>query len=331
MANLLRLTKNGLYCPVGDFYIDASGRVDRNVVTHAHSDHARPGHHHYLSHFHTEPLIKARLGKKISVQSLKYGEPVTLNGVRVSLHPSGHIFGSAQVRLELNGEVWVVSGDYKTGSDGVSAPFELLKCDTFITECTFGLPVYHWPEQQSEYERINNWWKNNCEDGVTGILFCYSLGKAQRIIQNIDASIGPIYVHKTIAQMNAAIEGCGQMLPKTHAINDSTSPDKMRGNLIIAPPSYTAGNVMRELHPFSLGAASGWVQTGRNMSEGSTDIGFVISDHADWAELNETITNTGAEQVVTMHGYTSILTRWLNEQGILSIELEELGQIPFEC
>ncbi|MDZ7607612.1 MAG: hypothetical protein U5K79_18935 [Cyclobacteriaceae bacterium] len=204
MSNLLRLTKYGLYCPDGDFYIDGAGRVERNIVTHAHSDHAKPGHHHYLAHINTEPLIRARLGKNISVQTLGYGESVSMNGVRVSLHPAGHVFGSAQVRVEQDGEIWVVSGDYKIEEDNVSEPFEPVACHTFVTECTFGLPVYHWPAQKTEYDRINTWWRNNRDDGVTGILFAYSLGKAQRIIQNIDSTIGPVYVHKTIAQMNEA-------------------------------------------------------------------------------------------------------------------------------
>jgi len=330
MSNLLRLTKYGLYCPTGDFYIDASGRVERNIVTHAHSDHAKPGHHHYLAHTHTEPLIKARLGKNISVQTIGYGESITMNGVRVSLHPAGHVFGSAQIRLELDGEIWAVSGDYKIEVDNVSEPFEPIPCHTFITECTFGLPVYHWPEQQSEYDRINNWWRGNREDGVTGILFAYSLGKAQRIIQNIDSSIGTIYVHKTISQMNEAIRSCGHKFPKTITIAESTTSEEIRGNLIIAPPSFTAGNSLRDLHPFSLAAASGWVQTGRNMSDGSTDIGFVLSDHSDWNGLMETIKNTGAEHVVTMHGYTTAFTRRLNELGIRSIEIDELRHSPYQ-
>ncbi len=330
MSNLLRLTKYGLYCPAGDFYIDASGRVERNIVSHAHSDHAKPGHHHYLAHTHTEPLIRARLGKKISVQTLSYDETVSMNGVRVSLHPAGHVFGSSQIRIESDGEIWVVSGDYKIEKDNVSEPFEPVLCHTFITECTFGLPVYHWPEQQLEYDRINNWWRNNREDVVSSILFAYSLGKAQRIIQNIDSSIGPIYIHKSIAQMNEAIHSCGHNFPKTITITESTTPEQIRGNLIIAPPSFTGGNSLRDLHPFSIAAASGWVQTGRNMSDGSTDTGFVLSDHSDWDGLIETIKNTGAERVVTMHGYTSVFTRWLNELGIRSLEIDELRHSPYQ-
>ena len=328
--DLLRLTKNGIYCPKGDFYIDATGKVERNIITHAHSDHARPGHRSYLTHKSSELLLRGRLGKGINVQSLKYDEEISLNGVKVSLHPAGHIYGSSQVKVDLGGEIWVVSGDYKLEDDHLSTPFDPIKCNVFVTECTFGLPVYSWPDQALVYRQINNWWRQNKSDGITSVLFGYSLGKSQRIIKNIDHSIGPVYVHKTVGAMNEAIRVDGGDLPPTSILHENLSPDEIKGNLIIAPPSITSGRMMQGLSPFSLAMASGWVQSGKNFGRSKVDRGFVLSDHADWDGLLHAIKETNAEKVITMHGYTQELTRWLNEQGTNSIEIDDLKHQPFQ-
>ena len=326
--SLLRLTKYGIFCPKGDFYIDASGKVERNIVTHAHSDHARPGHISYLSHRSSEALIRARIGKKINIQTLEFDEELSMNGVKVSLHPSGHIYGAAQVRVEYNGEVWVATGDYKLEDDRLSVPYQPVKCHHFITECTFGLPVYHWPDQFEEYRKINFWWKMNKELGITSVLYGYSLGKSQRIIKNIDHTIGSVYVHKTVSKMNEAIISDGADLPATITLHENLDPEKVRGNLIIAPPSFTTGPFVRGLAPFSVAMASGWIQTGRNMGS-SLDRGFILSDHADWDGLLKAIKETGAERVITMHGYTKELTGYLNEKGTSSVELSDLKNLPF--
>ena len=328
--DLLRLTKQGIYCPKGDFYIDASGKVERNIVTHAHSDHARPGHKSYLAHKSTVPLLHARLGKKILVQGLAFGEGISINGVKVSLHPAGHIYGSSQVKVCSAGEIWVVSGDYKLEDDGLSVPFEPIKCNVFITECTFGLPVYSWPEQKTIYNQINNWWKNNKNQEITSLLFGYSLGKSQRIIKNIDHDIGPIFVHKTVAAMNDAIISDGGNLPITTPIDENTTKEDIRGNLIIAPPSITSGRLMQGLAPISVAMASGWVQTGKNFGRSKVDKGFILSDHADWEGLLDAIKNTTAEKIITMHGYTEELSKWLNENGVTSLEIEDLMHQPFK-
>jgi len=326
-VSLLRFTKYGIYCPKGDFYIDASGKVERNIVTHAHSDHARPGHVSYLAHKSSKPLLNSRLGKKANIQPAEYGEAIMMNGVKISLHPSGHIYGAAQVRVEDDGEVWVVSGDYKLEDDHLSTPFEAIKCHNFITECTFGLPVYCWPDQHEVYQKINSWWSGNKAEGITSILYGYSLGKSQRIIKNIDHGIGPVFVHKTVGAMNDAIIADGGDLPMTITLTENLDPESIKGNLIIAPPSFTSGPLVRGLAPFSVAMASGWIQTGKNM--GKLDFGFVLSDHADWDSLLTAIKATEAERVITMHGYTQELTRWLNENGTKSIELEELQNFPF--
>jgi putative mRNA 3-end processing factor len=328
--DLLRLTKNGIYCPKGDFYIDATGKVERNIITHAHSDHARPGHRSYLTHKSSELLLRGRLGKGINVQSLKYNEKISLNGVKISLHPAGHIYGSSQVKVDLGGEIWVVSGDYKLEDDHLSTPFEPIKCNVFVTECTFGLPVYSWPDQALVYRQINNWWRQNKSDGITSVLFGYSLGKSQRIIKNIDYSNGPVFVHKTVGAMNEAIRVDGGNLPPTSILSEKLSPDEIKGNLIIAPPSITSGRLMQGLSPFSLAMASGWVQSGKNFGRSKVDRGFVLSDHADWDGLLHAIKETNAEKVITMHGYTQELTRWLTEQGSNSLEIDDLKHRPFQ-
>lgn len=326
--SLLRLSKYGIYCPKGDFYIDASGKVDRNIVTHAHADHARPGHLSYLSHRSSEPILRSRIGKKIKIQTLEFDEQVSMNGVKVSLHPSGHIYGAAQVRVEDNGEVWVVTGDYKLEDDGLSVPYQPVKCHHFITECTFGLPVYHWPDQYEVYEKINKWWSENKEHGITSVLYGYSLGKSQRIIKNINHSIGSVYVHKTVGKINEAIRSDCANLPETISLHEGLEPENVRGNLIIAPPSFTSGSFVKGLAPFSIAMASGWIQTGRHMGS-RLDCGFILSDHVDWESLLLAIKETEAERVITMHGYTKELTRYLNETGTHSIELDDLKNQPF--
>lgn len=327
--NLLRLSKQGIYCPKGDFYIDASGSVERNIVTHAHSDHSRPGHRSYLAHEGTVPLLRGRLGKKILAQGLAYNELISINGIKVSLHPAGHIYGSSQVKVSSADETWVVSGDYKLEDDGLSIPFEPIKCNVFVTECTFGLPVYCWPNQKTTYNQINNWWKNNKEQGITSLLFGYSLGKSQRIIKNINHDIGQVFVHKTVGAMNDAIISDGGKLPHTTTIDEKTVIDDMRGNLIIAPPSITSGRLMQGLGPISMAMASGWAQTGKNFGRSKVDKGFILSDHADWQGLLTAIQETRAEKVITMHGYTKELSQWLNEQGVESTEIGELLHQPF--
>lgn len=328
--DLLRLTNKGIYCPKGDFYIDASGRVERNIITHAHADHARPGHISYLTHKNTVPLLRARLGKNIKVQALNYKEKISINGIKVSLHPAGHIYGSSQIKVCSGGETWVVSGDYKQEDDRLSMPFEPVKCNVFITECTFGLPEFIWPEQQTVYNQINDWWKTNKEQGITSLLFGYALGKSQRIIKNIDHAVGPVFVHKTVGAMNEVILEDGGELPKTITINEKTTSEDVQGNLMIAPPSITSGRLMRGLNHISTAMASGWIQTGKHFGRSKIDKGFILSDHADWAGLLRAIKETEAEKVITMHGYTGEFTKRLNERGIYSVELDALQHLPYK-
>ncbi|HMT12785.1 MAG TPA: ligase-associated DNA damage response exonuclease, partial [Ignavibacteria bacterium] len=231
-SKLLKYTKQGIYCPPADIYIDPWGKVDKAVITHGHSDHARRGAKKYLAHRITVPIIKHRLGSDINAKSAEFGEVITINGVRLSLVPAGHIPGSAQVRLEHKGEVAVVSGDYKIENDGFSDAFEPVKCNTFVTESTFGLPIYKWKPQKEIAADINNWWKANRQKGFASVLCGYSLGKAQRIIHMLDSRIGKIYTHGAVQSVNELLKKAGMQLPETELVTKENSKNDFAGAMI---------------------------------------------------------------------------------------------------
>ncbi len=313
--DLVKLTEAGLYCEYGDFYIDPWRPVGRAIITHAHADHARSGNSHYLAASQGELLLKTRLEPNSSIQTLKYGEMITVGSVRVSLHSAGHVLGSAQVRIEKDGEVWVVSGDYKTEPEATCAPFELVKCHTFITESTFGLPIFRWRPQETVFDEINKWWRANQESGKASLLFGYALGKAQRILSGVDASIGPIYTHGAVEKLTEAYRESGIKLPETKYVSTLPKGTKFSGSLIVAPPSAQATPWTRVFGTVSTAFASGWMRIRGTRRRKSMDRGFVLSDHADWPALNQVIKETGAEHVIVTHGYTAEMVRWLNENG----------------
>jgi putative mRNA 3-end processing factor len=319
MSQLLRFTDKGIYCPAGDFYIDPWRGVDRAVITHAHSDHARWGSKYYLAHKNSEPILRLRLGRDIELETLDYGQEISINGVKVTLFPAGHMIGSAQVRVEYNGEIWVVSGDYKTENDGVSTAFEPVRCHVFITESTFGLPVYRWKKQETIFQNINDWWLKNRANGKTSLLFCYSVGKAQRVIQHLDKSIGKIAAHAAIYNAQRAYIEYGLPLYNIQHWIDSKTKDE--GMLIVAPPSSQGSPWLKRFNPFALGVCSGWMQVRGAQRRSNADAGFALSDHADWEGLLGSIKATGAEKVYVTHGYQSVFSRYLNELGIESQEV----------
>jgi putative mRNA 3-end processing factor len=307
----------GLYCPAGDFYIDPWRPVERAIITHAHSDHARSGNRHYLTASAGAGILRARLGADINLQTLPYGHALKHHGVTVSFHPAGHVLGSAQVRLEYGGEVWVASGDYKTDADGTCAPFEPVRCHTFITESTFGLPIYRWQPQAQVFAEINLWWQANAAADRASVLLCYSLGKAQRILHGIDALLGPILVHGAVEPINQMYRQSGVYLPPTlYAGEVKKSDPMMRKALIIAPPSAGASTWMRRFGEYSDGFASGWMRLRGPRRRRGVDRGFVLSDHADWPGLLWAIEQTGAERVMVTHGSVEVLVRHLREQGL---------------
>ena len=327
---LLQFTRSGIYCSQGDFYIDPWRRVNKALITHGHSDHARPGSKQYLCTHLCKPIIQHRLGKSATVSTLQYGESTTINGVKCSFHPAGHVVGSAQVRVEYKGEVWVVSGDYKTQNDSISGQFELVRCHTFITESTFGLPVYQWRPQDEVIGEINEWWNQNSADGKASLISAYSLGKAQRLLQNVDHSIGPVYCHHTIDAMNNVIRASGVDLADARLLSDTTTWADLKGALILSPGVGGDAPWAKELKEVATASASGWMAIGKRRTWRPKDKGFVLSDHADWTGLNETIRQTGAEKVIVTHGYTKPFTKWLREQGYEAYAEETMftGEAP---
>jgi len=312
---LLEFNENGIFCPPAGVYIDPWRPVKRALITHGHADHSRPGHGAYLSTHSAGPVIRHRLGADIPLETTGYGQVIRINGVHFSFHPAGHILGSAQIKVSYRGEHWVVSGDYKRENDGISEPFEPVRCHTFISECTFGLPVYSWPEQEEVYKEINEWWASNQAEGRVSVITAYALGKAQRVLANLDHSLGPVFTHGAVENVNEVIRGQGVRLPGTIRVTAGQKKADFRGGLVIATPSALGSSWMRKFSPYSTAMASGWMALRGTRRRRSADRGFVLSDHADWEGLNRTISETGAERVYVTHGYTSIFRQWLSEQG----------------
>lgn len=318
---LIEFTERGLYCREGEFYIDPWQPVDKAVITHAHSDHARFGSKYYLCHHLTKPLLQLRLGDN-KYESVDWDEPVYINGVQISLHPAGHIIGSAQVRVEHAGDIWVASGDYKTEDDGLSGAFEAVRCNTFITESTFGLPIYKWKKQPEIFEDIKKWVANNVSQGKTSVLIAYSLGKAQRVLQPLADTGLPIFVHGAVWNVHQALVNSGWKLPAVQRVEFDTPKALLQGNIIIAPPSADGTPWMKRFYPYSVGTCSGWMQVRGNVRRRNTDAGFALSDHADWDGLLQAVKATGAQKVFATHGFQAAFSRYLNEHGIEAAEVK---------
>jgi putative mRNA 3-end processing factor len=268
------------------------------------------------------------MGGAAQIDTAAYGEAVVHRGVKVSLHPAGHILGSAQVRVEHEGEVWVISGDYKIAPDATCRPFESVRCHTFVTECTFGLPIYRWRPESEVTEDVNAWWRQNKDVGRVSVIFAYALGKAQRVIAGLDASIGPIYCHGAVQRMNDDYRAAGITLPATEYAGRGQEKRDWSGAIVIAPPSAIASPWLRKFGPVSTAFASGWMRIRGARRRRSVDRGFVLSDHADWPGLTFAISETGAERVLATHGRTTAMVRWLREQGIdaSSLATEYVGE-----
>lgn len=310
---LLAFNENGIYCARADVYLDPWRPVDKAIITHGHSDHARWGHKRYITHHSNVPIIRHRLGD-IVVTGKAWNETFTINGVTFSLHPAGHVVGSSQVRVEYKGEVWVFTGDYKTEDDGLAVPYEPVKCHTFITECTFGLPAFNWLPQAEVFTDMNNWWAGNKAEGKTSVIFGYSLGKAQRIIKHLDTSIGKIYTHGAVENMNEVVRSIVD-LPQTTRITRETKKEDLLGNIVVAPPSAHGSIWIRRMTPFVTATASGWMAFRGARRRRAIDKGFVLSDHCDWYSLLDSIKATGCEKVISTHGYSDIFSRYLRELG----------------
>ena len=319
---MLEIRESGLYCVAGDFAIDPVAPVDRAIITHAHSDHARAGTRHYLTARDGEALLRARIGDDASIQTVGYGDRLNFGDVTVSLHPAGHILGSAQVRIERGGEVWVVSGDYKLAPDPTCPPFEPQRCHTFVTESTFGLPIYRWSEPASVFAAIDAWWRANAEAGRASVLYAYAFGKAQRVLASVDASIGPILVHGAVETLDRAYREAGVALPESKVAIELERGFDVSRALVVAPPSAQSTPWLKRFGDYSDAFASGWMAVRGNRRRLAVDQGFALSDHADWAGLSRAIGATGATRVIVTHGQALPLVQWLRERGLEALAME---------
>ena len=322
MPPLLRVDQNGLWCEAGGFWIDPWLPVAKALITHGHSDHARGGSSAYLCSAPCEPVLRARIGIDAPIQTLPYGDRLVVDGVTVSFHPAGHVLGSAQIRVEYRGEVWVVSGDYKLAPDPTCTPFEPVRCHTFITESTFGLPIYRWQQGGEVFDSINNWWRVNQQRGKCSVVFGYPLGKSQRVLAGLDATIGPIFCHGAIERMNRVYRSSGIALPESLYPGDVAKGYDWSQAMVVAPPSAHGSAWMKRFGHLSTGMASGWMRIRGARRRRSIDRGFVLSDHADWPELQQAISATEAECILVTHGYRLPLVKWLREQGKRAEALE---------
>jgi putative mRNA 3-end processing factor len=313
---MLTETPAGLLCAAGGFHIDPWGPVERAVITHAHGDHARPGSSAYLCADPCVPLLQRRFGSDARIQGLPYGQTMTLGGVTIAFHPAGHILGSAQIRIEGPEGVWVVAGDYKRAADPTCAPFTPVPCDTFVTESTFGLPIYRWDPAAVVINEILGWWDTNREERRTSVLFCYTIGKVQRILAELTSVTDrPVFVHGMMLQMIDAYREAGvRMLPVSSA-TEQPKGTKFAGELVLAPLSARGTPWMRRLGEHSDAFASGLMRVRGVRRQRAFDRGFVLSDHADWPALLDTIVDTGASRILATHGYAEPLARYLREAG----------------
>lgn len=313
--DLVVLKPEGLYCPAGRFYIDPWRPVEHAVITHAHADHARTGHTRYLASAAGAEVLCARLGA-IHLETLPYGKPLRIHDAEVTLFPAGHVLGSAQIRIRHAGQTWVVSGDYRVQSDVTCDAFEPVACDTFITESTFGLPIYRWLPQATIMAQMNAWWAANAAEGRASVVYCYSFGKAQRLLAGLDASIGPLIVHSAVENLNTAYRDAGVRLPATLSLSEARTGADWKRACIIAPPAWQASGTLKRVGEYADAFVSGWMQLRGARRRRGVDTGFVLSDHADWDGLLQAISATGASRVIVTHGSVPTLVRYLQESGL---------------
>lgn len=321
MSQLLHVTSSGIFCPLGDFYIDPWKPVDNAIITHAHADHARIGHRNYLVHKDSVNLIRYQIGPYLQCQAVDYGETIYKNGVKVSLHPAGHIPGSAQVRIEYKGEVWVFSSDIKLSSDGMSTEYESIKCHALVSEGTFGLPLFNWEDQNVVFDSINNWWAKNKANNKTSVLVCNAVGKAQRVLRNLDPKIGELVAHRSIYNINRVFNKQGIKVPETKRL-ELTMNQGLDQSLVFIPQNIVNTPWMKSIENYSLGIVSAWMTLKEERRRNKYDNHFILSDHADWSQLKQVAIDSGAEKVYLTHGYASSLYRWLRDQGVEVHEMQ---------
>lgn len=319
--DLLQLRAEGLYCPAGDFWIDPWRPVATAVITHAHADHARPGMQRYVAASEGMDLLRLRVGLDAAIEPLAYGEPRRFGAATVSLHAAGHIRGSSQVRVAVGGEVWVVTGDFKRQADPTCSPFEVVRCDALITEATFAYPVYRWPATPHVAAQILDWWQRCAERGVSALLLCYALGKAQRLLAELALLTGEtVLLHGAMVGLTEVYRTAGVAMLPTEPVGEKRGTE-LAGRLVLAPPSATGSPWMRRFDEVETAFASGWMQVRGHRRRRGHDRGFILSDHADWSDLIATVQESGARRVLATHGQQEVLARHLQELGIAASAL----------
>lgn len=318
---LFKISQAGLFCPRGAFYVDPWAPVAKAVITHAHGDHAVKGSRQYMTVEPGKLVLASRMGQHAKIESLSFGQSIDLNGVKVSLHPAGHILGSAQVRAEYKGEVWVISGDYKVAPDVTCHSFEPIPCHTFVTESTFAQPCFHWEPQEITFNRIHDWWRANQARSQASFLYAYALGKAQRLLAGLDASIGPVFAHRDIEAVNVLYRKSGVSLPAARIPNDGMTTDEWNRSLILLTPSARWTQAFPYLGKFSTAFASGWMTLPDAAHERRVHTGFALSDHADHRELRGAVAATGAQRVFVTHGYIDEFVSELKSHGYDAIPM----------
>lgn len=318
---MIQFTSKGIYCVPGKFYLDPWQPVDMAIITHGHADHAYPGMKKYLCHHFTVGILKSRIGPDIKVEGLAYNQAVHINGVKVSLHPAGHIIGSAQIRMEYKGKVTVFTGDYKIQDDGLSTAFEPVKCHELITESTFGLPIYRWESVVAQNQRLNAWIAHNQGHKKTSVFIGYSLGKSQRIL-NAVKDMGEIYVHYSIAKLNMAYSDAGIQFPPYQIVDLKEGSKQLDGKIVLLPPALLDTQLLQKIPHVAYAICSGWMQIRGARRWRSADAGFAISDHADWNGLLQAVIESSAEKVYVTHGQTAVFSKYLNEIGIEAEEVK---------
>ncbi|MGV8812535.1 MAG: ligase-associated DNA damage response exonuclease [Gelidibacter sp.] len=318
---LVKFTKKGIYCIPGKFYLDPWLPVDYAIISHGHADHARSGMKYYLCQTDSKAILKHRLGADIQVESLNYNEPRLVNGVQVSFYPAGHVIGSAQIRLEYKGFVVVFTGDYKVKNDHLTVPFEPVKCHEFITESTFGLPIYNWLTEEQLQQQMIDWVLKNQSHNRTSVFLGYSLGKAQRIMKLMEG-VDQLYVHSAIHNLNLAIESSGISLPQTELLTYDFKKEELQNKIVILPPGLLGSRLLKKIPNAATAICSGWMQVRGNRRWQAVDAGFAVSDHADWNGLLSTVKATEAEKVYVTHGSQATFSKYLNEIGIPSAEVK---------
>ena len=318
---LFKISEAGLFCPRGAFYVDPWAPVSTAIITHAHADHAVKGSRRYITAESGQWVLWSRMGQHSRIETSAFGESIDLNGVIVSLHPAGHILGSAQVRAEYKGEIWVISGDYKVAPDATCAAFEPVRCHTFVTESTFAQPVFQWEAQATTFSNIHDWWRTNQSLGKASFLYAYALGKAQRLLAGLDSSIGPIFAHRDIESMNALYRQSGVVLPSARIPNAGMTTEEWGRSLILQTPAARWAQGFPHLGHFTSAFASGWMMLPDGSHARRVQHGFPLSDHADHRELLGAVAATGAERVFVTHGYIDEFVCELKSLGYDAISM----------